>query len=115
MRKVMAKENSHIFHSAEGYLYRHSSEKIGIVLTRDHPQDKYGTPACPLIMSAYAFEQKRKGYSASFNFYYVGQDNYLNVANHFVIEKGKFLAQQFGLDLDIKNVYLFKDSIMKNF
>lgn len=115
LRKLLAKDENHIVKKNDGYVYEAQDSGVDLVLTRSNGADGYGTPACPLIMCAYALEKKRLGYKRSFNFYYVGDDNLQNVSNHFVIEKGKFLASQFSDDLDVKNVYLFPDSVMKNF
>ena len=117
LHSQIALKNPHIvYREQEGYIYHSAGEGIEILLTRYNKSDVKGTPACPLIMSAYSLEHKRLGYKSSLNFYYVGEDNYMNVANHFVIEKGKFLAARFNGELgNIKNVYLFNDRVMKNF
>lgn len=111
----LSKNNPSFSYDNGGYVYSSPQVKIPIILTRKSAHDKYGTPACPLIMCALAMEHQRQGFNSSFNFYYVGEDNYLNVANHFVIEKGRFLAEQMGNNLDIKNVYLFNDYMLKSF
>jgi len=76
-----------------------------ILLTRHSDGDKYGVPACPLIMCAYAFEQAKFA-KKSLNIYYLGDDNYVNVPNHYIIEKGKVVAKKFGCKLDIMNLYV---------
>ena len=113
--RVASSPNSIRYIEKQGYVYDDGNTEM--ILTRYNTQDPTGTPACPLIMSAYAIEKRRRGYSSSLNFYYVGADNYMNVANHFVIEKGRYLASQFEPTLGtIKNVYLFENqTMMKNF
>jgi len=85
------------------------------MLTRRALKDPYGTPACPLIMAAYAFEQEKKGYNSSLNFYYVDSDNFENIPNHFMIEKGYEVAKMFGTKIKVMNVYFTKDKIITNF
>jgi hypothetical protein len=114
LHKLLSHNSGKIVETEEGYIYQCPTSRVNIILTRRSPNDKYGTPACPLIMSAYFLENKKLGFTSSLNFYYVGEDNELNVANHYVIEKGRFLALEFSGDLDVKNVYLFKNSFMKN-
>ncbi len=113
--KELAKQNQHIHSYQGGYIYSNPQEKIEILLTRASRHDPHGTPACPLIMGAYAIEAYQMGFSSSINFYYVNENNYKNVANHFVIEKGKYVALQFMSKLNIKNIYLFEDQILCNF
>ena len=87
------------------------TEKYGrIILTRTQGKDKYGTPACPLIMAGFNISLWKTQYSMCINFYYIGKDNILNIPNHFVIEKGKRVTELFGYDIDIVNVYLDKIS-----
>ena len=84
-------------------------EKYGkIILTRTQGKDKYGTPACPLIMAGFNISLWKLKYSMCINFYYIGQDNSFNIPNYFVIEKGKRVAELFGCDIDIVNIYLDK-------
>ncbi|MCH9609846.1 MAG: hypothetical protein S4CHLAM45_02080 [Chlamydiales bacterium] len=117
LHSQLSQNNPYIqYRDREGYAYHCPKENIEILLTRYQKNDRRGTPACPLIMSAYSFEHKRLGFKSSLNFYYVGEDNYMNVANHFVIEKGRFLASQFSNgELTIKNVYVFENKTLKNF
>ncbi len=115
LHKRIAAADPNLFYREGEYHYKNPQLNTDIILTRKIEKDKRGTPACPLIMSAYALEHNKMGFSSSFNFYYVGEDNYKNVANHFVIEKGAFLAKCFDLNTHVKNVYIFNDKIMKNF
>jgi len=79
-----------------------------IMLTRTQGKDKYGTPACPLIMAGLNIMQSKQKYSMCLNFYYVGQDNILNIPNYFVIEKGKRVTELFGYNIEVKNIYFDK-------
>lgn len=115
LHKALGQNHPHIFYVDGGYVYRCPLKNVEILLTRYSKQDKRGTPACPLIMSAFASEQMRNGFSSSFNFYYVGEDNYTNVANHFIIEKSKFLSESLKQNISIKNIYIFSDKVLKNF
>lgn len=89
----------------EGYYYA-PKDRPEILLTRKNSQDKYGTPACPLIMSAFGLELKRMGFENSINYYYVGNDNLSNIPNYLPIEKGKLLAHELDPDIQIDNIYL---------
>ncbi len=114
--QIVKQNPSIIYREKEGYIYRSNQNSVEIILSRYNDHDKRGTPACPLIMSAYSLEHKRLGYSSSLNFYYIGDDNFMNIANHFVIEKGCYLASCFDPSIgQTKNVYFFKDKTMKNF
>jgi hypothetical protein len=107
-RKDITKKNG------EYYL----SDKKGygdILLLRKMVMDKYGTPACPLIMAAYALEQEKRGFNASLNLYYIGNDNTSNIPNHIVIEKGKRVAEILGGKIDVKNIYMTADGVLKNY
>jgi len=89
----------------EGYYFL-PKDRPEIILTRKNTSDKYGTPACPLIMGAYCLELKRMGYSNSINYYYVGSDNLSNIPNYLPIEKGKLLAHELDPDIKTENIYL---------
>jgi hypothetical protein len=95
-RRIEEEKDAIFLNDAEGY--------GKIILTKIHGRDKYGTPACPLIMAAFAKEQSRF-YATSINFYYTGEDNLDNIPNHFVIEKGKRVCEIFGCSMEIKNFY----------
>lgn len=86
-----------------------------VILLRGNIADKYGTPACPLIMAAYAMEQSKISKTESFNIYYVNTENIENIPNHLVIEKGAQLASEIGCKLKIKNVYVTSTGILKNY
>jgi hypothetical protein len=76
-----------------------------IILTRKNIDDRYGTPACPLIMAGLNMEQDAE-YSNSINFYYIGDDNLNNIPNYFAIEKGTRVAKYFGTKIEIHNIYI---------
>jgi len=89
-------------------LYLNDPQQYGkIILTRKRNEDKYGVPACPLIMAGLNMEQNKR-YPSSINFYYIGDDNIENVPNFFVIEKGGRVSELFGADIIVKNFYLNK-------
>lgn len=90
---------------SEGYYYL-PKDRPEIILTRKNSHDKYGTPACPLIMAAFGLELKRMGYINSINYYYVGSDNLSNIPNYLPIEKGKLLAHELDSDINTENFYL---------
>ncbi len=75
-----------------------------IILTRTIGKDKYGTPACPLIMAGLNIIQGEK-YASSINFYYTGSDNIQNIPNPFVIEKGERLSGIFGSVINVNNLF----------
>jgi len=89
----------------EGYYFL-PKDRPEIILTRKNTFDKYGTPACPLIMGAYCLELKRMGYCNSINYYYVGSDNLSNIPNYLPIEKGKLLAHEMDPSIKTENIYL---------
>ena len=100
----------------EGYFYKCPRTNVEVILTRYNKCDVRGTPACPLIMAAFSAEHQRLGYEKSLSTYYIAEDNYQNIQNHFVIEKGRHIATVFNIKKDdIKNVYVFKDKVLKNF
>lgn len=76
-----------------------------IIITKIQGRDKYGTPACPLIMASLGNEHG-KLYSASINFYYIGEDNIDNIPNYFVIEKGSRICELLGCNIQVKNLYI---------
>ena len=94
---VIKKETNGYYLMDPGYY-----EKI--MLTRTSARDKYGTPACPLIMAGLGIIQSRS-YTSSINFYYTGSDNTSNVPNYFVIEKGKRVSELFKIGIGIENIY----------
>lgn len=91
-----------------GFFIEDQNQYGKIILTRTIGKDKYGTPACPLIMAGLNIMQEKQGYSTSINFYYIGQDNAYNIPNYFVIEKGKRVAELVGCDIEVKNIYFDK-------
>ncbi|MEM5769678.1 MAG: hypothetical protein AAGU32_15500 [Bacillota bacterium] len=99
------KRTDAIIERDEGYYFL-PKDRPEIILTRKNPHDKYGTPACPLIMGAYCLELKRMGYSSSINYYYVGSDNLSNIPNYLPIEKGRLLAHEIDPSIKTENIYL---------
>jgi hypothetical protein len=85
------------------------------LLTRCSASDPYGTPACPLIMAAYILEQEREGFTSSLNYWYIDSDNFANIPNYFMIEKGYELAKLLGATMKVRNVYFTKDKVITNF
>ncbi len=103
-----ANKHPNIVQLEKDYWLSDSGSYGKIILTRGNASDKYGTPACPLIMGALAMEQEKEGYENSVSFYYIGNENQINIPNHFVIEKGSVVARRFGADIDVKNIFLMK-------
>ncbi len=96
----------------EGGYWLDDEDRYGkLVLTRSTPKDPYGTPACPLIMAALLKEQERMGCTSSVNFYYVGNDNFQNIPNHFVIEKGSRVGAMFDCPLSAHNIFFTKHAL----
>lgn len=115
LNKQLKMQNDYIREGAEGYIYQDDVNDVTLMLTRRSTNDPKGTPACPLIMCAYYLEQLKQGYVHSVNYYYVADDNEMNIPNHHVIEKGVFLAKSFCSELDIKNIYMFGHKTLTNF
>ena len=94
----------HIVKEPHGF-YIYDADLYGkIILTRTAGKDKYGVPACPLIMAGLNIEQS-KLYNSSINFYYIGSDNIENIPNYFVIEKGRRVSELFGSKIKVNNIY----------
>ncbi|MCP4647742.1 MAG: hypothetical protein GY852_08450 [bacterium] len=89
----------------DGIRWLIGGDGTGIALSKERKHDKYGNAACPLIMAAYHMEQERRGYDASINFYYVGEDNKRNISYHPVIEQGKALAEELEANILVENIY----------
>ena len=99
------KKSSEIFNFETNGLFISDEEQYGkIILTRTSGKDKYGVPACPLIMAG-LYNEQAKYYEKSINFYYIGNDNLENIPNYFVIEKGKRVSDLFGIGIKVNNVY----------
>lgn len=112
--KIKFKREDITFNNEEYYI--DDRDKFGqILLLRRNSRDKYGTPACPLIMASYALEQEKLGIKESLNLYYISNDNNTNIPNHIVIEKGKRVAELVGAKIHVKNVYLTQDGVFKNY
>jgi hypothetical protein len=86
-----------------------------LLLTRPSPASPNGIAACPLIMGANALEQEKRGWSKSINFWYVDIDNYENIPNHFMIEKGLEVAKHMKATIDVQNIYFTHDKVFANF
>ena len=102
--KRFKRKDSDIFRETGGFFISDSRGFGKIILTRTRENDKYGVPACPLIMAGLNLEQN-KIYKSSINFYYTGNDNIMNIPNYFVIEKGKRVSEIFGAGISINNIY----------
>jgi len=105
--KRLKKKNSDIFREIKDFFISDQRDYGKIILTRTRVNDKYGVPACPLIMAGLNLEQN-KTYKSSINFYYIGNDNQINIPNYFVIEKGKRVSEIFGADITVNNIYFDK-------
>jgi len=105
--KRLKKKNSDIFGEAGGFFISDTRGFGKIILTRTRENDKYGVPACPLIMAGLNLEQN-KIYKSSINFYYIANDNLMNIDNYFVIEKGKRVSEIFGAGISVNNIYFNK-------
>jgi len=87
-----------------------------LLLTRNKPGGSpYGLPACPLIVAMYDFEQEKRGWLSSINFWYVGIDNQENIPNHFMVEKGLEVAKHFGAAIKVQNAYFTDEKVIANF
>ena len=109
-----AKKGDNIILAEGNYWLKDVDGYEKILLSRKKEQDKYGSPACPLIMAGLALEQERDGFGNSLNIYYIGNDNIRNIPNYFVIEKGKKVAERFGAKINVKNIYMNEDGVMSN-
>lgn len=102
--KRLKKNNLDTFKEEGGFFISDSGGFEKIILTRTRENDKYGVPACPLIIAGLNLEQN-KIHKSSINFYYIGNDNLINIPNYFVIEKGKRVSEIFGAGISINNIY----------
>lgn len=100
-----------LFEKDETGYWLHDKELFGRILLRRQS----GLPTCPLIMAALTHEQCRLGFSSSLNIYYIDVDNKDNIPNHFVIEKGKRVAELLGARLNVNNVYVTNQNMLVNF
>jgi hypothetical protein len=118
MRRVGKDPNIEI-QDGQTWLTKINKEKI--LLSRKSVHCPYGTPACPLIMAGYVMEQSRKNFYQSINYYYVDTDNFENIPNHFMIEKGSevggyFLSQNHNESkFKSLNIYFTRTQIFTNF
>ncbi len=102
--KLIKKNSPDLIRETGGIYIRDSDGYEKIILTRTLGKDKYGTPACPLIMGGLNI-MNSKEYENSINFYYTGNDNLDNIPNPHVIEKGRRVAELFGAKIDVNNIY----------
>ncbi len=114
-RKIKSTQIERISSTDSEYYLTINDDEENILLLRRNKTDAYGTPACPLIMSAYGLEQARGGFTSSLNLYYIDTDNLTNIPNHLVIEKGKKVAEFLGAKILIKNVYITNKGLFKNY
>ncbi len=103
LKMIKAKNNS-IEKRINGYFVDDIGGYGKIILTRRSDKDKYGIPACPLIMASLNIVQE-KYYSSNINFYYIGDNNSKNIPNHFIIEKGRRVSEIFGSHIKVNNIY----------
>jgi len=113
-KKIDAKED-YIEYKEGAYWFVNPKDGRRITLSRPNQNDKYGIPACPLIMAAFAYQKQKDGFNHSLNFYYIDLENEENIPNYFAIEKGRVVAEEFYDDVDIINVYLLNDRIVTSF
>ena len=105
--KLIKKNNPYLVRETKGFFIKDPGVYEKIILTRTLGKDKYGTPACPLIMAGLNILQSRE-YTSSINFYYTGSDNYDNIPNPHVIEKGKRVTELFGSIIRVNNIFFSK-------
>lgn len=113
--KKVKEEDKNIELKEGAYWFINPDDGRKITLSRPNPNDKYGIPACPLIMTAFADKIRKEGYETSLHFYYVDLENEDNIPNYFAIEKGRIVAESFYNDLNIMNIYLLKDRVVTSF
>ncbi len=104
LKSLKKKETRERITLINGDLWLKSDLRGRIILTRSRNKDKYGAPACPLIMAGLYKHLEKMGFGLSINCYYIGSDNLTNIPNHNVIEKG----------MDVYNE-LFKEKELKVF
>jgi hypothetical protein len=102
--KLIKKNNTDLIRESRGIFIKDPGGYEKIILTRTQGKDKYGTPACPLIMAGLHTLQSKQ-YSGSINFYYTGSDNTGNIPNPYVIEKGKRVAELLGTQITVNNIF----------
>jgi len=105
--KILKKEKSKVTKDLYGYYLPADTLPVKTLLTRTQGKDKYGVPACPLIMGGLNYLQS-KNYICSVNYYYIANDNIDNIPNYFVIEKAKAVAELLGSNMDVNNIYFEK-------
>lgn len=113
--KQIEVKKKYVEYKEGAYWFVNPKDGRRITLSRPNPNDKYGIPACPLIMAAFAYQKQQDGYSSSLNFYYIDLENEENIPNYFAIEKGRVVAEEFYENLNIINIYLLKDRIVTSY
>ena len=115
--KKIEEGKKYIEYKEGAYWFLNPKDGRRITLSRPNPNDKYGIPACPLIMAAFAYSKRRDGFNFSLNFYYIDTDNEDNIPNYFAIEKGRVVAEEFydEKETNIINIYLLKDRIVTSY
>jgi hypothetical protein len=103
LRKKM-KSSNNFFIKNNNIFYENEMQKILISRVREH--DKYGSVACPLIMAQFHKEQEILGFTRSFNFYYIGVDNLLNIPVSEVMDISKKLNNLVGTKIEITNILI---------
>jgi hypothetical protein len=106
LRKIKGKCQD-IIKGREGYFLKAPGPYLKVILTRTLRKDKYGVPACPLIMGG-LLKVQSDTYDQSINYYYIGQDNHENIPNHFVLEKARPVGDFLGADIEMENIYFEK-------
>lgn len=115
--KKIEEGKKYVEYKEEAYWFVNPKDGRRITLSRPNPNDKYGIPACPLIMAAFAYSQRRDGFNFSLNFYYIDLTNEDNIPNYFAIEKGRVVAEEFygEKETNIINIYLLKDRVVTSY
>jgi len=101
LKKHLKQQEKRLMNHNGDYWFEDDQDMV--LLTHRNLKDKYGTPACPLIMVAYAGEQNKRGFTSSVNIYYKGEHND-NIPNYSIIEAGKIIAKKLGIDMNIENI-----------
>lgn len=113
--KRIVKKDKHDIKKKDGDYWLELENKEQLLLARKKAGTPYGIPACPLIIAGYLIEEEKRGWKSSINFYYADTDNYENVPNHFMVEKGTNVARYLGVNLQVQNIYFTHDKIITNF
>jgi len=107
--KKIKNKNNDIIKRRQGYYLKTGGPFVKIILTRTQGKDKYGVPACPLIMGGLLKEQADL-YECSINYYYIGPDNLENIPNYFILGKANPVGEFLGADIKVENIF-FEDTL----